>query len=350
MSSVAEPRTIPHDLEAEKCVLGAVLIDNTRLPAAAAALTSGDFFREAHRQVFGGMLALAERSEPIDPLTLKIELGDLDVGGAAYVASLTDGVPHAANVEHYARIVKAAAVARRLIQASTEARARAYDGDVAGSIAALDRVLQEPAIAGCVASVSNPLIDDVTLIHRPAPPQLIDGRLPSVGLAVLVAPPDTYKTFTALSLAAAVTTKQATWLGAAVSRSGPVVYVIGEGAHGLGRRIAGLKIALGISLDDPMGLHIWDGAIDLRDGQAVRAFIATVRPIAPIKIVWDTFARCTPGADEVSGRDVGAAIAGLDRVSSTLGCLNLVLHHTNASESRERGHSSLRGARIRCSC
>jgi replicative DNA helicase len=79
------------------------------------------------------MVGLSERSEPIDPVTLKDELtrsGDLDdVGGPAYVASLTDGVPRSANVEYYARIVKEKSTLRRLIQSATEVLTRAYDAE-----------------------------------------------------------------------------------------------------------------------------------------------------------------------------------------------------------------------------
>src|SRR3990172_5216612 len=115
-------RTLPHNLEAEKCVLGAILIDTPSFNQAAEVIDAHDFFRDAHRRIFEKMVALSERSEPIDPVTLKDELtrsGDLDdVGGPAYVASLTDGVPRSANVEYYARIVKEKSTLRRLFQSA----------------------------------------------------------------------------------------------------------------------------------------------------------------------------------------------------------------------------------------
>src|SRR3989304_9688846 len=97
-------RTLPHNLEAEKCVLGAILIDNPSFNQAAEVIDAHDFFRDAHRRIFEKMVALSERSEPIDPVTLKDELtrsGDLDdVGGPAYVAALTVGVTRQATVEN----------------------------------------------------------------------------------------------------------------------------------------------------------------------------------------------------------------------------------------------------------
>jgi replicative DNA helicase len=86
-------RTLPHNLEAEKCVLGAILINNPAFNQAAEVIDAQDFFRDAHRRIFDTMVALTERSEPIDLVTLKDELtraGGLDdVGGPAYIASPT---------------------------------------------------------------------------------------------------------------------------------------------------------------------------------------------------------------------------------------------------------------------
>jgi replicative DNA helicase len=126
-------RTLPHNLEAEKCVLGAILIDNPSFNQAAEVIDAADFFRDAHRRIFEKMVGLSERSQPIDPVTLKDELtrsGEIEeVGGPAYVASLTDGVPRSANVEYYARIVKEKSTLRQLIQSATDVLTRAYDAE-----------------------------------------------------------------------------------------------------------------------------------------------------------------------------------------------------------------------------
>jgi len=126
-------RTLPHNLEAEKCVLGAILINNQAFNQAAEVIDAGDFFRDAHRRLFEKMVSLTDRSEPVDLVTLKDELarsGELeDVGGPAYISALTDGVPRSANVEYYARIVKEKSTLRRLIQSATEVLGRAYDAE-----------------------------------------------------------------------------------------------------------------------------------------------------------------------------------------------------------------------------
>jgi replicative DNA helicase len=126
-------RALPHNLEAEKCVLGAILINNEAFNHAAEVIDAGDFFRDAHRRIFEKMVGLYERNEPVDLVTLKDELtrsNELDeVGGPAYIAGLTDGVPRSANVESYAKIVKEKATLRRLIQSATDVLARAYDAE-----------------------------------------------------------------------------------------------------------------------------------------------------------------------------------------------------------------------------
>jgi replicative DNA helicase len=126
-------RTLPHNLEAEKCVLGAILINNHAFNQATEVIDSGDFYRDAHRRIFEKMVGLSERSQPIDLVTLKDELsrsGELDdVGGPAYISGLTDGVPRSANIEHYARIVKERSTLRRLIQSASEVLSRAYDAE-----------------------------------------------------------------------------------------------------------------------------------------------------------------------------------------------------------------------------
>jgi replicative DNA helicase len=134
MHDVAAPdRTLPHNLEAEKSVLGAILIHNEAFNHAAELIDSRDFFRDAHRRIFDKMVVLSERGDAIDFVTVKEELtrgGELDeVGGPAYIAALADGVPRTANVEYYARIVKEKSTLRNLIHAANRIAAEAYQAE-----------------------------------------------------------------------------------------------------------------------------------------------------------------------------------------------------------------------------
>src|SRR3954465_1936916 len=131
-AAVAE-RTLPHNLEAERSVLGAILLHNDAFNLAAEVIDANDFFRDAHRRIFDKMVRLAERNDAIDLVTLKEELGrsgDLDeVGGPAYISALIDGVPRSTNVEHYARIIKEKATLRHLIFSANKILATAYAGE-----------------------------------------------------------------------------------------------------------------------------------------------------------------------------------------------------------------------------
>ena len=135
MTTEAPPRerTLPHNHEAERTVLGAVLVDNQAFSSAAELLTKEDFYRDAHRRIFDAMAVLAERSQPIDLVTLKDELvreSALEaVGGAAYLAALLDGVPRITNVEHWSRIIKEKAVLRNLIHAGNRIVQSCLEGE-----------------------------------------------------------------------------------------------------------------------------------------------------------------------------------------------------------------------------
>jgi replicative DNA helicase len=132
-ATAAAERTLPHNLEAERSVLGAILIDNESFNIAASVIDARAFFRDAHRRIFDRMVALAERSQPIDLVTLKEELersGEVEeVGGPAYIASLVDGVPRATNVEYYAKIVKEKSTLRSLIFSANKILSNAYEAD-----------------------------------------------------------------------------------------------------------------------------------------------------------------------------------------------------------------------------
>jgi len=127
-------RSLPHNLEAEKAVLGAVLIDNEQFNRAAELIDSPDFYRHAHQQIFDKMVSLTDRDEVIDLVTLKEELnraGNLnEVGGPAYIAALVDGVPKSTNVEYYAKIVKEKATLRSLIGSANKILTTAYQAEV----------------------------------------------------------------------------------------------------------------------------------------------------------------------------------------------------------------------------
>ncbi|MDP4000459.1 MAG: replicative DNA helicase [bacterium] len=121
MTGTAVP---PQNLEAESSVLGGILLDHSLLERIVDQLTPGDFYRQAHAQIYEAMLALFSDGEPVDALTVANKLEGQKrlaaIGGAAYLAELSGSVPTTANFQHYAQIVSKKATLRRLLAASRQ--------------------------------------------------------------------------------------------------------------------------------------------------------------------------------------------------------------------------------------
>lgn len=142
----------PHDLEAERSVLGAVLIDASAITLVAEFLKPEHFYEPAHQLIFSAMLALFEKQQPIDIVTVVDQLklaGDLKkIGGKPYLSELINTVPTSANVEKYGQIVKDHYTKRKLIELSSRTVERAFEeemevkkllDEVEGEIFALSR-------------------------------------------------------------------------------------------------------------------------------------------------------------------------------------------------------------------
>ena len=135
MSTNSQPtaKIPPQNLEAEKSLLGAILLDEEVLADASELVTAQDFYDKNHQRIFAGMIGLYERHKPVDLLTLTDELRNKDtleqIGGSAYLSELTNYVPTAAHATAYAEIVAEKAVRRRLIKASSDISELSYDED-----------------------------------------------------------------------------------------------------------------------------------------------------------------------------------------------------------------------------
>jgi len=125
-------RVPPQNLEAEQCVLGAILLDNEAINHALEILVPEDFYRDSHREIYRAMIELTDQPSPVDAITLKDWLrknGKLEsVGGPAYIAELASIVPTASNITYYARLVREKAILRSLASVSTEIASGAYEG------------------------------------------------------------------------------------------------------------------------------------------------------------------------------------------------------------------------------
>jgi len=128
---VISDRVPPQSKEAEQSVLGSMIIDREAIFAAAELLVESDFYSTAHQRIFAAIVALSEKGEPVDTITLTAELQKNksleEIGGSAYLVVLANAVPTAANMQYHAQIVREKAILRSLIQAATGIVTRSFD-------------------------------------------------------------------------------------------------------------------------------------------------------------------------------------------------------------------------------
>ena len=126
-------RLLPHSVEAEESVIGALLIDSDALPKVAGIVTAEDFYVTKNRWCYEACLALFDRSEAINQVTVAEELNLKErleeIGGTSYLAHLVRTVPTTIHAEHYATIVQRASIMRRLIRTADEIASIGYEGD-----------------------------------------------------------------------------------------------------------------------------------------------------------------------------------------------------------------------------
>jgi len=123
-------KTPPHSLEAERTVLGGILVNNKNLNVVLSIISPEDFYKEANRKILEKIIALVDKGLPVDVLSLSEELqkaGYLEeAGGASYISSLLDGVPKSFNIEYHASLIKEKALLRRLILSSAKIISSSY--------------------------------------------------------------------------------------------------------------------------------------------------------------------------------------------------------------------------------
>ena len=204
------------NIEAERALLGAILLDNSTLAQVAEKIEPSFFFHDHHRKLYLAMLEMDEDGQAIDLVTLsecvqrKNELEA--IGGVAYISKLMDGVPHITNIGHYAQIVKEKAVRRRLLYAAGEMQKQAMAGDVdvekllASAEKSLCKVMQSqsgeivPHLNGNGNGNGHITFKDYSLsdfmnASFPAKEHLIQSVTPRNGRAMLIALPHRLKSW-----------------------------------------------------------------------------------------------------------------------------------------------------------
>lgn len=141
----------PQHLEAERSVLGGMLLQNDAINRVVEFLRPEDFYRDSHRQIFQAIIELYQKNEPADIVTvtnvLKMKGALEDVGGASYLSELVDNVPTAANIATYGRIIREKAIVRHLITGASDIIAKGYEdhGDVDEYLDTAEKIIFEIA-------------------------------------------------------------------------------------------------------------------------------------------------------------------------------------------------------------
>lgn len=231
----SEEKPLPQDLNAERAVLGSVILDVRALREAFKIVSSADFFLESHKRIFSCMLRLVEADSVPDLVTITVSLhntGELELaGGAAYVGSLADGMPRVSNVSHYAKIVRDLATRRNMIHQCAAIQDRAWEGEEPSE------TLVEWAATSIKASGNghcndNPLVavDVLDFLDLKLDPIdfVIEPILPVSNSAMIFSPTGAGKTYIMLHMAYSVAIGFPKCFVWDVAKPRPVVYVDGE--------------------------------------------------------------------------------------------------------------------------
>ncbi len=339
----------PHNLEAERAVLGAILLEPRNLVQAMKVLSPADFFKEGHRRIFSTIQSLAERSVSIDLLTLAEELrrtGALDeVGGPAALAGLVEEAVMAAHFPAYAGIVREKAARRELIRIGaeiTDAAHKAQEPPRALLQQAIDRLNSFLSPKGEVGNESNfrpTKAADLVAEGAERIAWVWEPFLPEGGLALLVAFMKLGKSTFAYALAVAVAQGRP-FLGFPTKQEGVLILAVEEHPRDVRRRLR----RFGIRSEDPVYVHA--GRLDNSPAalKEIQDFITKNRVTL---VILDTLARYWNITDENDNAQVVRSVSPFLDLARETGAAVTLVHHerkTGGEQGRSiRGASALVG-------
>jgi DnaB-like helicase N terminal domain/AAA domain len=338
---------MPMNLEAERSLLGAILIDNATLKIIAEKLEPNWFFHDHHRKIYIAMLELDEDGAPIDLITLTEYLQtkkDLaNVGGAAYISQLMDGTPHLTNVAHYAKIVHEKAVLRGLIHATHAIQQQAFEGndDVTAILERAEKsmcyVLESQTREPVTKLNGNGHVNfkDYSLVEFmaadfPAKEHLIEAITPRNGRAMIIALPHRLKSWctTGLSLAATV---PCTAFGHLKIEKPVRTYLcqLEDWPGELKSRIQTLLPKEQFRGCDPANLKILPRCdLDLTKDSHFAFFVGRLKEFHPDHVILDVLRKFFSG-DVNSPKETSAFLRRLDLLQDLIGCSLTLVHHEN---------------------
>lgn len=187
------------------------------------------------------------------------------------------------------------------------------------------------------------LLTTQQLLSLPPAQWLLEGLIPTEGFAGLYGSPGSGKSFVALDWSMCISEGQA-WLGVYHTRRAPVIYIAAEGGRGIQQRVWAWMRHHGKT--DLPGMHWLLHPLYVREEGAVEEFLEELERIDiwPGMLVVDTLSRSFGGGEENASEDMGHFVDRITRLAQDRRMASLVVHHTNATGGRERGHTAFRGA------
>ncbi|MCK6431873.1 MAG: AAA family ATPase [Aquabacterium sp.] len=343
-------RVPPHSMEAEQCVLGALLIDASVWDEVCERVAAADFFAWQNREIFVAIAALIDGSKVPDIITVHERLRDAgkakECGGIVYLNALVQSVPSASGARQYANIVRDRAILRGLIAAADAVAVSAYnvggrsvrevvDG-ATEQIAGICREHYRKSTGGKVPLLALPALRETAQAVR----WLVKRVVPADSIGMMFGGSGTFKSFLMLDCALHVAHGMP-WMGRR-TRQGPVIYIAAEGGAGLWSRIDAWHRARSLSWGD-LPFYVVPAALDLQADAWRVVDAAQAVGVCPALVIVDTLSQTYAGEENSAGemaaylRELGA------RFRMMWGCAVMLVHHTghNATE-RPRGSSVIR--------
>lgn len=362
--------SLPSSPHTEVAILGTMILDSDAVKEAVSKLRPEDFSLDSHQRIFKCILEMIQQDYGIDYRTVcdrleaKYELST--VGGPAYIAYLSEGVPRNFNIDSYVRIVKDKSVLRQLMSIFHDAQVRAGDQSEDGLelFQDIEKRLAEIAAAGLRIRKDRKILVGAQDFMAGTPESVewaVEGLIQKGGNGIVVGDPGSAKSFSTLDLAHHLVAG-VDWLGHKIPNRMKVAYIAREDHAGLTQH-RGMSLLrgyqngdVGWALDD-IELNEWlyyntraqSETFSLQNEMDVLEIIDAFKEKGIEMAFFDVFRRLWEG-DENDNREVAKVLAVLTRIQTEVGCSVGLVHHLNKSEGgtifqRIRGAGSIYGWR-----
>lgn len=347
-------KPLPQNMDAERGILGSILIDpkDTMAAAVDAHLMPADFYGMTpdHGAVYSAALDLYNTGHDVDLITIVDEIErreQLDlVGGYAGISALSNNVPTSANVGEYIEIVKRCAVNRRMIRAGAQLVESGYSNpDLGVMLEHFERVVEDVHKTVYVADDCNDCIRPLglaELLDQPPPELLVDHLLMEHGVSMIAGDGGSGKSLLLADLAIHIALGEA-WNGRKV-KQGAVLIVAGEGGQGFAWRVKAWLEQHGMTVADLPNFYIIPRAVQILDEIQRARLIAYAQalPEAPVYIAIETLSQTAGGADQNDNGEMATYVSACREIASALDAHVTFTHHALKTGNGYRGASALK--------